>query len=645
MQDMLSEAVMGKFAFGSWDERLESASDEAFLSSIKWRKEPKGEVVKTAKLVSAMRKKLPSKSADRLLLLKTLLWSEGMISDAEHGPLYQIVVDWARSLEVHQSSRKGRGRARGSMGKDDAHIEKIKGALEKELPVSGLQPQEILAGLVLTIVLADELPGALFLKLWRFCLSSGLQLSTMLDEPMGEDVPADVEMLFQAEIPWLLGHLFEDVKGSGNLLKRAKSTIGKALDEGTDTDGTPHAALLSRLPFWLGSLNRILILSRLFDVKALDAGQKTRLGSLLRHAISMSRGDGQIVLSQVNQTTWLSILCQTADELDWDASHASLVLLHDMARANKTAVKGPRSPREAKRNHALSPTKGTLPSTQTDWGKMAHLRTAWSQRADLFSISYEASTPRIEFSPRGKLAFRGDWETTVLVDGKAIPLSDEWSCSCWYADEEVDYLELQMSVEGETSLSLNRMIFLSRDQQILIVGDALHLNEVADVEITSTWSSEVDFKPVSDQLTRRFRLDDGNLQLHVLPTFVPMEKIEKAFGTVSFQKRKLSWGMKRTGSSMFMPLILDWNPSRRDKEPVWKSVTVAEDGKRLTDDIATAKLAGLGKKQILLYHSLRSGRFGRSILGHHTHHETVIGEFIKDGTLRPLVHIETPEEE
>jgi hypothetical protein len=639
-EDVIRVAVMGKIAFGNWDERLTSLTDDEFLALVKWRKGTKASESKDAKLIASLKKKLPSKDDSRLQLLTALTWADGMIEGTEHGPLYQVVMDWARSISAHKGAQKGRSRA--TMGKDDAHVDRVKSALENELPVSGLQPQEILSGLVLLITLADELPSGLFIKLWRFCLSSGLALSTMLDEPMGDDVPADVEVLFQAEIPWLLSLIFSDVKGSHDLAKSAKATMARSLEQGTDGDGTPHPGLLARLPFWLGSMNRILLGARLFETKLLDASQKTRLGQLLRHAISMSRSDGQIVLSQVPQTTWLSILCQTADELNWDATTPSYILLHDMARGSKSVTKGSADPKNAK---GKSEAKGALPSTQTDWGKMAHLRTAWSANADLFSISYENSVPRIEFSPRGKLAFRGGWETKLVVDGKPVALNDEWGCSCWYADEEVDYLELQMNIEGSTPARINRMVFLSRDQQILIVADAVHLQNEAEVDYTSSWTSEIDFKPVTEQKTRRYSLESGNTQMHVLPMFVPLEKIEKAHGTLDYHKRTLSWSVRRRAKRMFVPILLDWNPARRGKEPEWKQLTIAEDAKPLPDHIASARLATLGKKHLIIYHSMVPGRFGRSVMGHHTHHETVIGEFQKDGTLRPLVHIETPEEE
>lgn len=639
----ISEAAMEKIAFGNWNQRFAHLSDDEFLASIKWRKQARTNLQNGSRLPLAFKKKLASRQQQRLELLTSLTWSEGMIAGAEHGPLYQVVIDWARSLQAHQSSPKNR--ARGFMGKDDVHVEKIKHALEKELPIMGLQPQEIVAGLVLLLVLADELPAPLLLRLWRFCLSSGLALSTMLDEPMGDDVPADIEMLFQAEIPWILGLVFGDIKGSGELTRRVANTIEKSLEQGTDRDGTPHPGLLARLPFWLGSMNRMLIVSGLLDAKLLDSAQKSRLGQLLRHAISMSRADGQIVLSQVPPSTWLSILCQTADELGWDASQPSLVLLHDMARVNKSVTKSLTNGRASKRHHALSPTKGTLPSTQTDWGKMAHLRTAWSQQADLFSISYDAAVPRIEFSPRGKLAFRGDWHTQLTVDGASIPLEGDWSCSCWFADEEVDYLELQLNVEGPVSVQLNRMVFLSRDQQILLLGDALHLEHAAQIEYTSTWPAVTKLKATTEQTTRSVHLQADPTSMRVLPLFIPREKIEKAHGSLDVSPQALSWSARRHTTALFIPLLLDWNASRRNKDSAWKDLTVAEDGKRLPDHAAAAKLASLGKKHYLIYHALSPGRFGRSVMGHHTHHETVIGEFDKQGALRPLVHIETPEED
>ncbi len=478
---------------------------------------------------------------------------------------------------------------------------------------------------------------------------------------MGDDVPVDVEMIFQGELALLIGLIFEGIKGSGELRKQASKQLAGSIEEGTDSDHSPHVTLLRRFPYWLGSLTRSLTFARLFDFQILDEKTRQNLLGLMKHAISMTRADGQVVLAQVPQSTWLSIVCQLGSELGWEDNHPSMILLKEMSRNHKTVVKQLPTTHHSKSQSsklatdltgtnvkASSADSPSYPSTQTDWGKMAHLRTTWDSGADLFSIAYEANQPLIEFSPRGQVAFSGAWDISIAYNNLPIRLEDEeWSCTCWYTDEEVDYLELQMNLEGQPVQRINRTILLSRDQQFLYVCDAVQVEESGLISYQSRWQTKATFEATKEHSSRQLFLqhaDQKQQRLHVLPLAQPMSKGSSPHGTLAYDQQSLTWTAQKHQLALCVPMLFDWHGSNAKNPGTWQTVTVAEEGKRLSEDVAVGYLAHLHKRVIVFFHSLWPGRFGRSFLGHHTHHETVIGEFMKDGSLRPLVHIETPEE-
>ena len=94
------------------------------------------------------------------------------------------------------------------------------------------------------------------------------------------------------------------------------------------------------------------------------------------------------------------------------------------------------------------------------------------------------------------------------------------------------------------------------------------------------------------------------------------------------------------GEGLFAPLLLDWHPNRTRAEAQWRSLTVTEDGRVITPDIAAGHRLKLGDLQLLVFRSLKSTGKSRAVLGHHTNNETVIGRVDKKGDIDPILLVE-----
>ena len=139
--------------------------------------------------------------------------------------------------------------------------------------------------------------------------------------------------------------------------------------------------------------------------------------------------------------------------------------------------------------------------------------------------------------------------------------------------------------------------------------------------------------------TRELTLRAGKLKGRVCPLGLPQERIENADGTLRVEDERLV--LEQTGSGgLHMPLVIDWSPQRQREPAVWQKLTVAEDGLRLPPHIACGQRLRIGKHQWLFYRSLQAGQTGRTVLGHHTPHETVIAEFTSQGEVEPIVMVE-----
>src|SRR5690606_31253862 len=140
--------------------------------------------------------------------------------------------------------------------------------------------------------------------------------------------------------------------------------------------------------------------------------------------------------------------------------------------------------------------------------------------------------------------------------------------------------------------------------------------------------------------TRELTLRAGKLKARAYPLGLPQDRIEKADGRLASENGQLVLEQTGTGG-LYMPLVIDWPPQRQREPAVWQRLTVAEDGRRLPPHTACGQRLRIGRHQWLFYRSLQAGQTGRTVLGHHTLHETVIAEFTSAGEVEPIVMVES----
>ena len=90
----------------------------------------------------------------------------------------------------------------------------------------------------------------------------------------------------------------------------------------------------------------------------------------------------------------------------------------------------------------------------------------------------------------------------------------------------------------------------------------------------------------------------------------------------------------------YAPLVIDWNPDRKRSNAEWRTLTVAEQGRVLKSIDASGYRLRIADHQLLIYHSLTKSGEMRSVLGHHTASETVIGKLDESGVVEPILLVE-----
>jgi hypothetical protein len=278
---------------------------------------------------------------------------------------------------------------------------------------------------------------------------------------------------------------------------------------------------------------------------------------------------------------------------------------------------------------------------QSDWARTACLRTHAGADADVFAITHHQSLPNIDFSIFGQGMIQGRWELEVSLDKEPIKLPDEWTCVCWHTDSDGDYIELQYTINE--NLRIERQVFLARTDHFLIMADCISGAAGAVVDYTARWPLVSDAKVTSGDSSRERVVSLGTLRMRTFPLALPDEIVQSTAGRwgllESAETPCLELGQRAVGG-LYAPVIFDWTPARQNSDADWRTLTVTENGPKVKGDRASGHRLRIGNQQLLLYHSLTPTEELRTVLGHHTNHETIIARFDKNGDVKPLLIVE-----
>jgi len=507
-----------------------------------------------------------------------------------------------------------------------------------------LQPEELLILLEMLPAVGRELSPPLRWTLWRTALTGSLELSAKLDEPSETDVNDERQTIIRGELPYEAGVLFAGVKGAGKLRKQGAKFLARQLRDATDTDGTPEADLLPRLPLWLATFVRVRQWARAFRERLWNASTEERFIDLVRVATGLCRTDGRLALSNGVPLETLPILTTAAATSGFQKKSQPMRLLQDVqdvtARTAKRK-KGSARPKPLYKKRSKSAAKRSAygwPVTQSDWAKLACLRSDWSLDADLLAVAHDGRFPRIDLSIRGKALLQGEWTLEVALNDRPVELTDEWECSCWFSDGDVDFLELRQ--QTNSGLVIDRQLALSRTDHFAALVDCIQGGGEKPISYAAAFHPVDEATAETDSDTREIRAGASKGIARLFPLSLPCDRVEGAAGAFAVTEHG---GIQLTQSALgglVAPVIIDWGPKRRKKNADWQRLTVGDAGQPVGFEAAAGYRLRVGDLHLVVYRSLKRSETGRTVLGLHTHHETVIGHFTADGEIDPLLEVE-----
>ena len=512
------------------------------------------------------------------------------------------------------------------------HAHELSAWLDETL--AGEQPTIIELQLLLELLRRNgrQSPLDVFGQLWRLALTESLQLSAELDESRGSQASDSERLMFQGELPWEVGLLFSNVGGAEVLREFGRQHLSEQLEDRTDTDGTPHADLLPELDLWLAPLVRSILWGRTFSNRLWNDEETKRFRQLTATVVSLCGTNGRLPFHNDESGSAAALLNTAAKTAGWKKQ--SLPRRYLQSIADKT-----RASAGKQQKHFQPGEKANYPVVQSDWARLASLKTGWQPNADMLLVAHHDEKPLIDLTANGQRLLNGTWEIELTIDGEPLEFVNQWTCTCWHSDKDADYLELQLSFEN--GIQVERQLLLSRTDRYAVLADVVSGAGDSRIEYSSTLPVVSGLTIEADVPSRECRIGRKGLRVRAFPLALPDDRVMSSAGSLSAADRDEKLELKQVGvGGLYAPLILDWHKKRRRPEADWRTVTVSEGGEIQKTEAASGHRLRIGKHQLLLYRSLQQPTIPRAVLGQHTSSETLIGQFDDAGDVTPILIVE-----
>lgn len=457
-------------------------------------------------------------------------------------------------------------------------------------------------------------------------------------EPHSEPVVAEPEVLTSArkailfgELPFLISQLLHPLKELRHRGTAGAKHLQTLLDTATDTDGTCHASITRHLDRWLAPFVRTSVWSRAFGA-SWTGKQKSRWLRTIHGCVNLAIPGGQIDAANSPESESLPPFPELLRYAvrDLAPSSADVEFLQSVCSpASKKRRRKPRSTGSANSKRM---------STQSDWASTALMRSGLQVDADVLRLNWDHSVPEVHLATLGSRVLVGAWSQSILLNGEPVEPPEYWSCTCWFDDKDVAFVELE--AECDPGLRLVRHAMLSLDENFAVLSDSVtsqdanaELNVQSQLPLTNCIA--VDTHPITRELT----LMGDCHSVRLIPSWLEEDRIHKADGYLNSDLSQLELGAVGRGG-VTLPLVLDWHPERMSLESDWNRLTVTESRQVMDGQKASGYRIRIGNYQMLLYRSLQAGQTLRTVMGLHTGNETVYGRVSKTGRVSPLILVD-----
>lgn len=275
---------------------------------------------------------------------------------------------------------------------------------------------------------------------------------------------------------------------------------------------------------------------------------------------------------------------------------------------------------------------------QTDEAKLAILRKDWTVGSPVLAVDFRSRDVALDGRLFGEPFLSGSWQTSIAIDGETIPLDGEWDATCWFADSDGEYLELQWTLAGDVIVA--RQIFLARRVPLVWFSDTLSVPQAADLQLSWTLPTRNGIELAGELPTRAQKLKGHRFDLRFLPVADPAEPLQPSRSRFSMTDDGLTLAIGAQGvQRLFLPAAFTWSARSLPAPTPWRMLAVTNDRRRIEPDEAVAFRLPIADTQVLFFRALQKP-IRYAFVGHQTYSECEIGELTRDGEFTEWLTIE-----
>ncbi|MFK7821817.1 MAG: hypothetical protein AB8G99_24170 [Planctomycetaceae bacterium] len=444
-------------------------------------------------------------------------------------------------------------------------------------------------------------------RLWRLVLvSSGGKPSK------NQQSLVPIEM----EVDFLRSLLFAPLKGASPQNLKTAADIESLLLTATDTDGTPHATALNSVGKWFAGIVRCAWWARAFRVTLFGEDGRARFKLLTERVAGLSRADGSFAMELAGTQPIGSELLPMAAKLAGIGKKTPVGRLATFDRQSKP--------------------ESSVPSSHSDWGQIAHLRSNLQTKADQAVVRFDGGVPSLELCSFGKPLVSGKWNSKFTSADRVVSFR-KWSCSCWYSDEDGDYVEIESKSGG---VRLERSLYLSRVDHFAVLTECVRTTNARPFQYETQLPLAQNVMSRADYVSREWRLHTANTPARVFPVCLEFDRVQNANGECTVRDEVMVLNVQGE-RAVAASLVFDWHRKRTELPAEWNRLTVTENRELVPPSDAAAFRLRIGKRhQIVSYRNISDSIEHRAVLGQHTNREMTLGLLGKSGIFEPLVLVD-----
>ncbi|MEZ6138039.1 MAG: hypothetical protein R3C53_24410 [Pirellulaceae bacterium] len=438
-------------------------------------------------------------------------------------------------------------------------------------------------------------------------------------------------LVLHCELPLLIGVATAASKRTAlDEASRAMDNLAEYLERSEDnvSGWLAHGATYLRAA--LACVLRCRVLANSLGLRKWFPPQQSALAKLLQHAARWARPDGTQLLAAGNSSPramsiWEALVKQT----NKPKSTLNAMALNGLVSLSK--------PMDRKQ---LKPKSLPALSFYSDDAMCAVVQSDWRQKGCRVAVDFSDTDMFIEaLGPRGAAILVGEWTCSVACDGQAELQLDQWGESCWFSDDDVDYLELEAKFGQHARVQ--RQVVLLRSERMLLVADALLCDRPGDWCLTSKLPLAADATFESNKKTTEGFIKRAGTSCLTMPIYLPEWHRQHTQGSVAREEGNLVVRHACSDAQrLYAPLLISLCNRHAKKPYTWRHLTVGEDLRIVRPDEAVAFRVQTGKDQLVFYRTLAPAT-RRTALGMHTLSDFYAGRFdASQGEVETLIEVE-----